>query len=86
MPRNPVIARTFRIIKLAENVGSGFYKMMNGWKGFTGNVPDTLEDIDSFRITFRFSRTGEGEITTQKTVEETVDKILNAFRDNPRIT
>jgi ATP-dependent DNA helicase RecG len=30
MPRNPIIARVFRAIKLSENAGSGFDKMFSG--------------------------------------------------------
>ena len=37
---------------LAENVGSGFYKMMNGWKEHYGSEPDVGGDLDHYRITF----------------------------------
>lgn len=30
MPRNPILAKSFRAVKLAENAGFGFDKMING--------------------------------------------------------
>ena len=31
LPRNPVLAKLFRYIRFAENIGSGFHKMIGGW-------------------------------------------------------
>jgi predicted HTH transcriptional regulator len=36
LPRNPVLAKFFRIAKLCENAGYGFDKMLE-WKKQTGN-------------------------------------------------
>jgi len=32
LPRNPIIAKIFRFVRLAESIGSGFHKMIDGWK------------------------------------------------------
>ncbi len=52
MPRNPIITRIFRAIKLSENAGSGFDKMFTGWKAHYGIEPIVSEGIDFYKIEF----------------------------------
>ena len=58
MPRNPVIARIFRIIKLSETIGSGFHKMINGWETHYSIKPEISCDFDFYKIVFRFKDGG----------------------------
>ncbi len=55
MPRNPVVARIFRIIKLAENIGSGFDKMIKGWRAHYKKTPEISGDFDYYKIVFPFN-------------------------------
>jgi len=32
LPRNPIIAKIFGFVRLAESIGSGFHKMIKGWE------------------------------------------------------
>ncbi len=59
LPRNPVLAKLFRIIKLAENAGFGFDKMILGWQE-TGAEPLVESGIDYFKIIFPLSGTKGG--------------------------
>ncbi len=77
LPRNPIIAKIFRFVRLAESIGSGFHKMIDGWKQHYELEPVIEGDFDYYKITFP---------TTQKTVEKTVEKILDAIKSNPKIT
>jgi len=96
MPRNPTIAKIFRIINLSENIGSGFDKMINGWKYFYKIEPEITGDFDYYKIVFRFgdekripvkAKTEKTvEKTVEKAVEKTVEKILTLIKDNPAIT
>ena len=52
MPRNKVIAKIFRVIKLSESIGSGFNKMFDGWKSYYKNTPKITENFDNYKITF----------------------------------
>ena len=52
MPRNPILAKSFRAVKLAENAGFGFDKMMNGWKSYKGIEPVFDIHIDATIVTF----------------------------------
>ncbi len=54
-PRNPIIARIFRAIKLAENAGSGFDKMFSGWKSYYNKLPVVTGDFSYYKIEFPFS-------------------------------
>jgi len=77
LPRNPIIAKIFRFVRLAESIGSGFHKMIDGWRQHYKLKPAIEGDFDYYKITFP---------TTQKTVEKTVEKILEAIKKNPKIT
>lgn len=55
LPRNPTIARSFRILQLAESIGSGFYKMINGWKSYYKSKPEITGDFDYYKIVFKFT-------------------------------
>lgn len=63
LPRNPIIAKLFRVVKLAENAGYGFDKMIGGWRQYTKNAPEFLKDIDSTTAIFEFPPKLIGAIT-----------------------
>jgi len=90
MPRNPIVTRIFRVIKLAENAGSGFDKMINGWKTYY-DEPVVSGGIDFYKITFPLTRIGESseitrEISREKTSEKTSEKIILLIKENPAIS
>uniref|UniRef100_UPI00356B3E35 RNA-binding domain-containing protein n=1 Tax=Mariniphaga sediminis TaxID=1628158 RepID=UPI00356B3E35 len=39
LPRNPIIAKLFRMVKLAENIGFGFDKIDDNWKAYNSTMP-----------------------------------------------
>ena len=53
-PRNKTVARLFRFLKLSENIGSGFYKMFNGWEQYYNSKPVIEYDFDHYSIKFYF--------------------------------
>lgn len=55
MPRNPTVARIFRHIRLSENIGSGFDKMIKGWTAHYKAKPEISGDFDYYKIVFRFN-------------------------------
>lgn len=55
MPRNPIISKLFRMVKLSENAGFGFDKMESNWKEYNHTFPEYNLAFDS-TIT-RFSLT-----------------------------
>lgn len=94
MPRNPVITKTFRFVKLAENIGSGFAKMIGGWQVHYKNAPIIRGDLDYYVISFPldlkkpvFAKDESKEPgTTQKlpsNYPEKAREILEAIRKNP---
>lgn len=54
IPRNPILAKIFRAVRLAENAGFGFDKMINGWKSYYNSEPDFETDTTSTIVTLRF--------------------------------
>ena len=88
-PGNPIIARVFRVLKLAESAGSGFEKMFSGWQSHYKNTPEVEGGLDFYKITF----------CTRRTAVETVKKggqkisltsrqadVLHLIQDKPDIT
>ena len=85
LPRNPIIAKIFRFVRLAENIGSGFHKMIYGWKQHYDIEPDINGDFDYYKITFPTTQKTV-EKTTQKTTHKTTQKIIVLIKENPEIS
>jgi len=92
LPRNPVIAKIFRLVKFSENIGSGFHKMINGWNSHYGLKPIIDGDFDFYKITFPLVKSTTGK-TTGKTTSKTTSKKLNKefeivkiLENNPHLT
>lgn len=66
LPRNPIIAKIFRYVNFAENIGSGFHKMINGWQTKYKVRPVIDGDFDYYKITFP---------TTTNTITKTNTKL-----------
>jgi ATP-dependent DNA helicase RecG len=47
IPRNPILAKLFRMVKLAENAGYGFDKIDTNWKIYNQVEPIYIADFDS---------------------------------------
>ena len=88
LPRNPILAKIFRYVNFAENIGSGFNKMINGWHARYKIRPVIEGDFDYYKITFP---------TITKTITETITKtitkgeakereILKLIRHNPSLS
>ena len=56
LPRNPILAKAFRFLRFSENIGSGFHKMINGWKKQYGTSPVIEGDFDWYKMTFPLNR------------------------------
>ena len=71
LPRNPLITKLFRMVRLAENAGYGFDRIEANWKMYNNTVPEY--DI-SFDATILKLYT-----KSQEDTKETSDKIRNGF-------
>lgn len=88
MPRNPVLAKFFRVVRLAENAGYGFDKMISGWKAYTGKPPEFDEGQDFTKVTFylKIATQKTTQKTTQKATQKTRGLILDLLREAPGLT
>lgn len=83
LPRNPIIARIFRFVKFSESIGSGFNKMIKGWKSYYKATPLIEGDFDHYKITFPFND------STNKTTNKKKDfqgLILGLLQNNPSLS
>jgi len=93
LPRNPILIKIFRILKLAENAGYGFDKMFKGWNKQYNLKPIIDGDFDYYKITFPKDKSGTtiNTITyaTTKTTTKGDDKekeILDIIENNPSLS
>lgn len=52
LPRNPILAKLYRMVKLAENAGFGLEKMERNWKGYSQTMPLFSIEFDSVILQF----------------------------------
>lgn len=52
LPRNPILAKLFRVARLAENAGYGFDKMIQGWRSYTTTAPEFEQGLNFTKVTF----------------------------------
>ena len=90
LPRNPILAKLFRMVKLAENAGFGFDKIDENWKAYNSTVPDYQIEFDFVIVDFKMEAEESigknvGEVS-EKTSEKTSEKILSMMKNNENIT
>ena len=76
-PRNPLIAKMFRVIKLAETAGYGFDKIFKGWVTYVDDDPIYINSLDYVDL----------KLSTQKTTQKTTQKqqeIINFLMKHPK--
>ena len=92
LPRNPIIAKIFRFLKLSENIGSGFHKMINGWNQKYHLKPIIEGDFDFYKITFPTTTTTKTTTKTTTYPEEEIKgeskekEILELISNNPYLS
>lgn len=82
LPRNPIIAKLFRMVKLAENVGFGFDKIDDNWKAYNSTIPDYQIEFDSVVVDFKM----EVQERVGETSEKTSEKITRIMQEEPAVT
>jgi len=81
-PRNPLIAKMFRVIKLAETAGYGFDKIFKGWSTYVDDEPTCVNKLDYVVLNMPTQKTKklvEGLVESQK-------KILELTKENPFVS
>ena len=74
MPRNPIITKLFRMVKLAENAGFGFDKIEINWLKYNNTKPIYELDFDSTILNLQFN-------VTDKVVDKVVDSLTQNQED-----
>ena len=87
IPRNPILAKLFRMVRLAENAGYGLDNIENNWKQYNDTSVEFNIDFDSTILKFKTKHEGvnegvklkiegvnEGVLTELLTLYSTIDK------------
>ena len=93
-PRNPIIAKVFRLLGWADRSGSGIEKITKGWTSRGYNKPAFQDDktVNMFEVIFPLIKKGSEKVTDRVTekvtdrVTENQHKILDAINNNPNVT
>ena len=76
IPRNPVLSKLFRMVKLAENVGFGIDKIESNWMQYNGSIPTYTLDFDSVICSFALVSNSIPEQVTEQVTEEVTEQVL----------
>lgn len=89
IPRNPILAKLFRMVKLAENAGYGFDKMEKNWNLYNHTLPTYEVDFDSVVVKMdiedldiKIDDEGVNE-GVDEGVNEGVNNLLELIENNP---
>ena len=85
-PRNPVIAKLFRLAHISENLGYGLRKLKR-WQEVTGRPMRIETSINSVKVIFDL-KTRETNVAKNvaKNLTERQQQILDLIREKPHIT
>jgi len=84
LPRNPVLAKFFRIAKLCESAGYGFDKMLE-WKKQTGKDVFFETTVYKTKFTFMTDTTKvKSGIKVEETVQKTIQKKNESYIENKK--
>ena len=92
LPRNPVLAKLFRMVKLAENAGFGLDKIDDNWRAYNNTRPEFLIEFDSVVLSFKLETINDsvgdsvGDIASSTREGKTTDKIIRLVAKNREIT
>lgn len=79
----------------AESIGSGFYKMINGWKSYYKTKPEITGDFDYYKIVFKFTPSKTEMVSggvnapvnaPANAAEKRLEMIIEQMKINDRIT
>ncbi|WP_163710194.1 RNA-binding domain-containing protein [Mangrovibacterium lignilyticum] len=84
LPRNPLISKLFRMVRLAENAGYGFEKIETNWKQFNGTAPvyDIAFDSTIVKLYTEGKETKPSE-RLRKDFGELSEKLRKAIENKP---
>ncbi|MFA6402586.1 MAG: winged helix-turn-helix transcriptional regulator [Salinivirgaceae bacterium] len=86
MPRNPIIAKLFRLVKLSENIGFGFDKIETKWLEYNETKPIYELDFDSVIVIFKLSTEEKVGEKVGENLTDNQREILVQMRRNSKIT
>lgn len=58
IPRNTILAKLFRMVRLAENAGYGLDNIENNWKEYNGSTVEYIIAFDSTIVKFETEEVG----------------------------
>ncbi|WP_417361453.1 RNA-binding domain-containing protein [Galbibacter sp.] len=70
LPRNPLISKLFRIVRLAENAGYGIDKIETNWEQYNHTAPEYDISFDSTIIKLYLQKVEAGAKTSEKPQEQ----------------
>jgi ATP-dependent DNA helicase RecG len=80
IPRNPILAKLFRMVKLAENAGYGLDNIEHNWKDYNGTSVDYVLDFDMTILKFITKIELDNKALDGKVSDKTLEGISERFR------
>ncbi|MBC9798241.1 RNA-binding domain-containing protein [Sinomicrobium weinanense] len=86
LPRNPLISKLFRMVRLAENAGYGFDKIETNWEQYNHTAPEYDISFDATILKLYTQKEGAGAKTSEKlrgNFGETSEKLQEELKNKP---
>ncbi|MAL23062.1 MAG: hypothetical protein CMP05_07130 [Xanthomarina sp.] len=86
LPRNPLLSKLFRMVRLAENAGFGFDKIETNWNAYNQTLPEYDISFDATILKLNTQEQqdfGEASERFQKNFGETSGKLRTALKKQP---
>lgn len=78
IPRNPILAKLFRMVRIAENAGYGFDKMETNWKAYNQTSPEYEMEFDSVIVKFNLASKSKD---TSELSPDSLEDVMKVIRD-----
>jgi predicted HTH transcriptional regulator len=86
LPRNPLITKLFRMVRLAENAGYGFDRIEANWKTYNNTAPEYDISFDA-TILKLYTKSQEDTKETSETVQKqfvaVLERLQNELKKEP---
>ncbi len=86
LPRNPILTKLFRMVKIAENAGFGLDKIESNWMAYNGTSPNFDIEFDTVMVRLKTVNDSpervKGAIGLGERLGETEEKIIQAMAND----
>lgn len=88
LPRNPILTKLFRMIKLAENAGYGIDKIESNWQQYNNTKPNYITEFDSTIVSLTLNKDVNNDVNNDVNINLSKNEqiVIEEIRKNAKIS